>query len=220
MKNLTTSRRERASPRRPPTLRFSPYAWAKLICLRDLGPTEIGAFGLSAEGDPLLVEDVRLLRQACTAATVRFADEAVADYFDEQVDQGLAPERFARIWLHTHPGSSSAPSGTDEETFARAFGGADWSLMFILAKGGATYARLRFGVGPGGEMEFPVAVDYAAPFAAADRAAWEAEYVARVEHEALPTFEEFAELSGFGDDWYGERPRPRRKEGRLERSSR
>lgn len=220
MKNLTTNRRERASPRRlTPTLRFSPYAWSKLICLRDLGPSEIGAFGLSAAGDPLLVEDVRLLRQTCTATTVRFADEAVADYFDEQVDRGLEPKRFARIWLHTHPGSSPSPSGTDEETFQRAFGGADWSLMFILAKGGATYARLRFGVGPGGELELPVAVDYAASFSASNRSAWEAEYALCIEPEVQPTFEEFAELGDFGGEWLRDLPRPRRKEGRFERSS-
>ena len=29
-----------------PTLRFSPYAWAKLLFLRDLGETEVGGFGI------------------------------------------------------------------------------------------------------------------------------------------------------------------------------
>ena len=26
--------------------------------------------------------------------------------FDEQVDAGLKPEQFGRIWLHTHPGNA------------------------------------------------------------------------------------------------------------------
>ena len=70
--------------RRAP-LRFSPYAWAKLLYLRDLGPTEVGAFGISTVDDLLLVGDLALVRQQCTEVTVKFDDSAVADYFDCQV---------------------------------------------------------------------------------------------------------------------------------------
>src|SRR3954470_757457 len=83
-KNLKTS----------PVLRFSPTAWAKLLFLRDAGDTEIGAFGISAPDDFLLVEDVELVRQTCTWATVEFDDEGVANFFDEQVDKGRQPESF------------------------------------------------------------------------------------------------------------------------------
>ena len=169
-----------------PTLRLSPYAWAKLLFLRDAGPTEIGGFGVSAAGNPLLVEDVRLVQQRCDWASVEFDDAAVADYFDEQVDRGRAPEEFGRIWVHTHPGSSAEPSLTDEETFARVFGGCDWAVMFILSQGGGSYARLRFGVGPGGSLEIPVEVDYGAEFPASDLSGWEAEYAARVLPTLLP----------------------------------
>jgi hypothetical protein len=72
------------------------------------------------------------------------------------------------------------PSRTDEETFHRAFGRAEWSVMFILACGGQCYARLRFGVGPGGALEIPVAVDYSLPFAASDFVSWGEEYAANV----------------------------------------
>src|SRR5665213_1188585 len=133
-----------------PTLRFTPPAWAKLLYLRDRGPPEIGAFAITVPGDPLFVQDIRLMRQVCCPVTVQFDDAAVADFFDEQVDQGRRPEEFSRIWLHTHPCDSAQPSLTDEETFARCFGCTDWALMFILARGGETYARLRFNVGPGG----------------------------------------------------------------------
>jgi hypothetical protein len=62
--------------------------------------------------------------------------------------------------------------------------------MAILARSGATSARLRFAAGPGGAVALRTAVDWAAwPAAAADpvrplaaRAAdWAAEYAARVE---------------------------------------
>jgi len=132
MMNLRMRRRTRWRQRKQPTLRFNPYAWAKLLYLRDHGPTEIGGFGLSAEDDLLLVTDICLVRQFCTAISVRFDDTAVADFFDLQVEDGLKPQRFARLWLHTHPGASAEPSSTDEETFARCFGGADWALMVRL----------------------------------------------------------------------------------------
>jgi proteasome lid subunit RPN8/RPN11 len=173
--------------RTPPVqqLRFSPTAWAKLLCLRDLGDTEVGGFGIAAEDDLLLIEDVRLVRQTCTAVTVAFDDASVADFFDEQVDRGYKLERFARIWVHTHPGESAWPSYTDEETFERVFARSEWAVMFILAQGGQTYCRLRFNVGPGGEMELPVVIDYSRPFAASDHEAWQAEYANTVEEEPL-----------------------------------
>ena len=161
---------------RRPMLRFTPWAWAKLVFLRDLGPTEVGGFGISAADDLLLIEDIRLVRQRCSSVTVQFDDAAVADFFDEMVDLGLPPERFARVWIHTHPGNSASPSGVDEETFVRSFGGSDWALMFILAQGGQTTARLRFHVGPGGDCELPVDVDFSCDFAAPNRAAWKEEY--------------------------------------------
>jgi hypothetical protein len=123
---------------RKPTLRFSPTAWAKLLFLRDLGPTEVGAFGLALTDDPLLVTDVQLVGQTCSLVSVLFDDQAVADFFDAQVDRGLRPAQFGRIWVHTHPWQSPAPSGVDEETFARVFSATDWAVMFILAKEGQT----------------------------------------------------------------------------------
>ncbi len=175
------------SPSRPdrawesPTLRFSPTAWAKLLYLRDLGDSEVGGFGITAAEDLLYVEDVELVRQVCTGASVAFDDQAVADFFDRQVDQGRRPEQFARAWLHAHPGDSPEPSMTDEDTFARVFGRTDWAVMFILARQGQSYARLRFHVGPGGDVDLPVRVDYTRPFAASDHAAWKQEYAACVE---------------------------------------
>jgi proteasome lid subunit RPN8/RPN11 len=175
-----TSRRMRS--KRPP-LRLTPYAWAKLIHLRDLGETEVGGFGVSPLGDLLLVEDVHLVRQECSAVTVKFDDQSVADYFDDQVDEGRTPEEFARIWIHTHPGDSPHPSLTDEETFNRCFGSTDWAVMFIVACGGQAYARLRLGFGPGGEFVLPVEIDFQQPFPAADAASWQAEYEQTVSQE-------------------------------------
>ena len=170
----------RDEPWESPTLRFSPTAWAKLLYLRDLGDTEVGGFGISAADDLLYVEDVQLVRQVCTGASVAFDDQAVAEFFDRQVDLGRRPAQFGRLWVHTHPGNFAEPSMTDEETFARVFGRTDWAVMFILARQGQSYARLRFHVGPGGDVDLPVRVDYSRPFAASDHAAWKEQYAACV----------------------------------------
>jgi hypothetical protein len=117
------------------------------------------------------------------------AYNAVADYFDACVDQGLTLNRCARIWLHTHPGTSAEPSGTDEDTFERVFGSCDWALMFILSRTGQTSARLAFNSGPGGQMHLPVQVDWPAwPTLCANRSVaiadvqglWRQEYDAHV----------------------------------------
>ncbi|MEX1224700.1 MAG: hypothetical protein WEA31_09155, partial [Pirellulales bacterium] len=204
-------------------LRFSPTAWAKLLFLRDYGPTEVGGFGISSPDDLLLIQDVQLVKQVCSWAHVAFEDESVADFFDSQVDLGGQPEQFARIWVHTHPGACPRPSGTDEQTFSRVFGSSDWALMFILAKQGQTYARLRFNAGPQADVELPVGVDYHCDFEGCAFDAWEQEYLVHVRPEMQtrppsrglreapsPCIEEadweaqtYAEFAEPWDDWPG-----------------
>ena len=214
-----TKKRKKAKKRSPtkagastatPTLRFSPTAWAKLLYLRNYGDTEVGGFGVTPADDLLFVEDVQLVKQTCSWANVAFKDESVADFFDQQVDAGRQPAQFARLWVHTHPGDCPRPSMTDEETFDRVFGRSDWAVMFILACNGQSYARLRFNVGPGADLEIPVGVDYSRPFDGCDTDAWEQEYLSNVQpapaaHDVAPAVEPVL-ASPFDeeptDDWY------------------
>jgi hypothetical protein len=166
-----------------PVLRFTPAAWAKLLFFCRYGPTEIGGFGITSGEDLLLVQEFQSVHQIVSPVSVAFDDTSVADYFEDQVDKQRRPEQFARIWCHTHPGNSATPSLLDEQTFARVFGSCDWAVMFILARGGNTYARLRFNRGPGGSMVIPVQVDYSASFEAADHPGWELEYLEHVHPE-------------------------------------
>ena len=162
-------------------LRFSPTAWAKLKYFRDAGQNEVGGFAVTAADDLLRVEQFVTVKQETSVVSVEFDDEAVADFFDAQVDAGRRPEQFGRCWLHTHPGDSPTPSGTDEETFHRVFGKCQWAVMFILARNDKAFARLRFNVGPGGQMDLPVQVDYSQAFEASDGSAWREEYEANIE---------------------------------------
>lgn len=167
-------------------LRFSPTAWAKLVFFRDHGDTEIGGFGITPATDLLFIEDFITVKQKASLVSIAFDDEAVADFFDSQVDAGRKPEQFARIWLHTHPGDSPNPTEVDEETFERVFRNCDWAVMFVLGQGEKTYSRLRFSAGPGGSFNIPVKVDYRSPFPSSDHQAWKAEYETNIKQECLP----------------------------------
>jgi hypothetical protein len=162
-------------------MRFSPTAWAKLLFVRDRGSTEVGGFGITPADDLLYVEDIQLVQQTCSAVWVAFDDTAVAEFFDAQIDAGRRPDQFGRIWIHTHPGESAQPSQVDEETFQRVFGSCDWAVMFILARGGQAYCRLRLNVGPGGAFEIPTRVDFATSFAGSNSEAWATEYKTAVQ---------------------------------------
>lgn len=123
----------------------------------------------------------------------------MADFFDVQIDAGRQPEQCGRIWMHTHPGDCPLPSTTDERTFDRVFGNCDWAVMFILARRGQSYARLRFNQGPTAELEIPIDVDYDQPFAGTDFEAWEDEYLQNVVlHSVIspPTA-----MHDINDDW-------------------
>ena len=61
-------------------LRLSPWAWLKWQYLCHAGPTEVAGFGLSAEHDLLYLEDILVIGQRATPATVAFDDAAVADH--------------------------------------------------------------------------------------------------------------------------------------------
>ena len=170
---------------RQPVLRFSPTAWAKLTFFRDYGDTEISGFGISEREDLLCVTDFQIVKQEATVVSISLDDQAIADYFDAQVDANRKPEEFFRVWLHTHPGNSPTPSSTDEDTFARVFGRSDWAVMCVVAQEGKTYARLRFNTGPGGDVLIPVTVDYSMPFGPSDHESWEAEYKANIKAAKL-----------------------------------
>jgi hypothetical protein len=163
-----------------PILRFSPTAWAKLLYFRDRSTNEVGGFGITRADDLLFVTQFVTIAQQVSSVSVKFDDEAVGRFFDEQVDLGRKPEQFARVWLHSHPGDCPEPSPTDETTFKRVFGTCQWAVMAIVAQDNSTYARLGFHTGPGGQILIPAEVDYSTDFAASDRDLWDAEYQANI----------------------------------------
>jgi len=171
---------EKKAERPVSALRFSPTAWAKLLYFRDKSDNEVGGFGITEPDDLLFVKEFITVKQEVTVVSIKFEDEAVADFFDTQVDLGRKPEQFARIWLHSHPGDSPEPSAIDQETFDRVFGNCQWAVLFVVAQDNKTYAKLSFNVGPRGQVLIPTEIDYGGDFGASDRELWDAEFAANI----------------------------------------
>lgn len=167
---------------RVPELYFTPYSWAKLNFMRDAGKTEVGGFGVCPT-IPTVIEDLYMPTQECSVAFCEFDDLGIREMYKElDGEKGYHPLNFSRIWIHTHPGSSPEPSGQDEETFRERFSDSDWAIMFILARGGESYARLKLNsksLQPI-EMKMKVFVDWGRSFPAADHENWKREYLAKV----------------------------------------
>jgi len=160
-------------------LRCSPYAYAKLIWMRDRGNTEVAGCGITGTDDPLLITDFRLVRSWCTGIHFDMDTEDLVDHQDVMLDEGIMVWQSARILAHTHP-CSPKPSGDDEINFQRSFSKSDWAIMLILGTNDSAYCRLKINIGPGVTKELKLVVDWSIPFEGSNSEAWEAEYQAKV----------------------------------------
>jgi hypothetical protein len=167
------------SMNRSGVLRFTPYAWAKLVFMRDAGDTEVGGYGINETDDPLLINDFRLVKQDCSGVSVDLDQEDSLAFAEEMTDRGFSPWQYG-TWIHTHPGDSPSPSQADEENFRDNFSIADCSIFFILAKCGQSYTRMRYNVSPGIDVDIKSMIDFRTPFRASDQESWKKEYSEKV----------------------------------------
>lgn len=172
-----------STTRRPsaPTLKFSAYAMAKLTYLRDKGSTEIGGLLVMDAPFSFRVVDFIMPKQRCTSVTVKFDDYGLLQLYEDLHDQKIDNGQFVPWWAHTHPGNSASPSGVDEETFQRVYGDMNVAMMFILARGGETYCRLRCNMagGIGFDVDCPVTTDFSIDslgWGDKEKAEWDKEY--------------------------------------------
>jgi len=167
------------SMNRSGVLRFTPYAWAKLVFMRDAGDTEVGGYGINETDDPLLITDFILVKQNCSGVSVDLDEQDSLAFAEEMTDKGFSPWQYG-TWIHTHPGNSPNPSEADEDNFRDNFSIADCSIFFILAKGGQNYTRMRYNVSPGIDVDIKSIIDFHVPFRASDKESWKKEYDEKV----------------------------------------
>jgi hypothetical protein len=74
--------------------------------------------------------------------------------------------------------------------------------MFILARGGQCYSRLRYNVGPGADIDLKVDINYGNPFRETDFEFWHQEYLANVQIEPMepPKIAEGKMTTAAGED--------------------
>lgn len=178
-------------------LRFSREAFRKLEYLRDVGDTEIAGFGVTNPEDSMHVMHFLMIEQENSVAYVEFKDNAVNDYMERMFDAGWQPRDCLRVWIHTHPGSSANPSGQDETTFQDCFGSADHAVMFILARGGEIYCRIREGTV---SNLLPVRIDYEV----ADNPEWMTEYARCFDPAVSRHHQPFGQTHGWNDSDLGD----------------
>lgn len=187
------------------TLYLAPLAFFQAMFMANAGDTEAAGLAVTreppADADPatvrrcrLTVERFHMPAQRCTAVTAKLDDAAVSDYAADCAVARMSPERYMRIWAHTHPGTMDpTPSTVDEATFANQYVAYPWFVMLIFSRDGRSSARLRVGGANSGlsltkELkvrvlweETPAAVRDPAALAAV--ANWPAEYAAAVTEE-------------------------------------
>ena len=155
---------------------FTPYAWAKLVHMRDKIACEVSGMGITPKL-PNLVEDVYFPKQEVQSAYVDIDEDGFAEMVDELASKGLRPDQFMRIWIHTHPsGMGPNPSGRDNQCMDEAFSSPDWAIMMIVAKDGKTFAQMRVNKPFRIESLLDVMIDYKAEFPGSNITAWDAEY--------------------------------------------
>jgi len=166
---------------------FTPFAWAKLNFCCSSVASEMSAMAITAKNNPLLVIDLKICKQRASGAYVDVDENDYADVMARLCDptspDHVEPINCQRIWIHTHPAGLLSPSGTDEETFRDSYGACDWAVMFIMAKGGGTYAQMRIKVQGLGDFYTFLSTEVCAdiPFPAADPAEWKKELDEKVQ---------------------------------------
>lgn len=155
-----------------PALRFTPTAWAQYLTIRDSGDTEVGAYGVTSEKDPLLVIGLVLPKQTVSVTSVDVDGDDLLDLTEAMDKLGYSADRWSRVWCHTHPGNSATPSSVDEAYFKEL--DQEWSAMVILAENDETYCRFSWCPKSGAVASavVDIEIDYECDFPGTSRKEW------------------------------------------------
>lgn len=169
------------------SLRFTQYAWRKLIWMRDRQKKEVAGWAVTDPDDNLLVRDIAILPQIVTYATFDFDKQGMSDYTVRRVREGMQPNQFLRVWIHTHPGESAEPSTKDLETFRRDLAEYEWQVMFIIGETGKYTCTMRLRLENGLVAETALPVEMHMDPAHVEE--WEKEFKENVKNYVAPVVE-------------------------------
>jgi hypothetical protein len=146
-----------------PTVEISLSVYARLRAYVDGCPNEISGFGLvRVTGDNLVVTNVGIARQYCSATQTEISEDGLAGFLDELLDRGEDPGDLL-LWWHSHAEMEVFWSPTDLHTLATTFPQAGWVLGLVLNRRGAITACLHMARPvPLRLYELPVRLQFAA----------------------------------------------------------
>ena len=116
----------------------------KLKYFVDIADGEISGMAKSVydeENDEIIVEDLIIFEQECTAATTDISDESMAKFLFELSKNGEDPSHW-NLWWHSHADMDVFWSGTDDATIQEHIGTNDYLISLVANKKGELKARL------------------------------------------------------------------------------
>lgn len=165
-------------------LKFTPYAWAKLMYLRNATDNEFGGFGITDDKDLLLVRDIAIIKQEVSSVSFELDPDAHHEYLLEMTEKGYTIDQCMRVWIHTHPGGPT-PSNTDWSNVEEVYSDVDWFVMFINGDS-ANYCSMFVNVkGMRVEQKLLTCIDWEKDCPAIVLDDWESEYLEKVEEKQI-----------------------------------
>jgi hypothetical protein len=137
----------RASPRwlrTQPGLAIKPVCLAKLMAYTQACDGEISGFGavyVDADRRTFVLEDVSILRQRVTRASVEIEASDVADFLTDYVASGGDVNQL-RCWWHSHFDMQAFHSSIDNDTLENALADAPWIVSLVVNRAGEMRASL------------------------------------------------------------------------------
>jgi proteasome lid subunit RPN8/RPN11 len=120
-------------------IKMSKEEWEKSVWAAGNRKTEVGFMGRiveRGEEKEWLIDKLGVLSQECTSVTTEMDEDGLAKWVFEGNKEGLAAWQLLRVWVHTHPGMGTGPSGVDWATFEEMFKDSDWGVMLIVNEKG------------------------------------------------------------------------------------
>lgn len=147
---------------------FTPRAFSKAMHWRyNKKGWEISGQGISYSANRLYIDDFELVKQESSSVTTDFDDQGWLEFMHEmKTGRNLQPFQFLSVLVHTHPGFSTNPSGTDEKNWKDRIekDQRDFYVMCIVSDGPeSAHARLFMKEPVSLVTEIPVKIDWSGP---------------------------------------------------------
>ena len=140
----TPARVSRGPSRSQPVLAIKPACLAKLLAYTQECDGEISGFGavhVDADRRTFVLEDVCILRQRVTRASVEIEASDVANFLTDYVTSGGDVNQL-RCWWHSHFDMQAFHSSIDNDTLENALADAPWIVSLVVNRAGEMTASL------------------------------------------------------------------------------